>query len=345
MRHCKEINQNSRINFFINLEPIIRKLSSSNVEEYLRVRNEEKVLEMISCIVNLAAHYRLFFSKNKIYSKVYLYLNHPFKTLYKNRLINPEYRKTYEFKYTKDPKTIVLSNTISQAIPFAKMILEYVEGVYLIESDSIESSLVPQIITSEFPDNSINFILSSDKYDYQYVNKGAYIIRPKKEESYMITKENLIDMIKIEEKIVTEVTVGTNFYPFILSILGDKYRNNTKIKKLGLASILKMINRAIEENMIGKDVSNINILSSIIKEEYCQLLLANFYCTDIDTQMSLLNVKDRYEITKQVIDKFDNVSLKKINDEYFHTFPLYLLELTDANKLLKKKAPRKDIFL
>jgi len=344
MRHCKEINPDSRVNLFINLEPILRKLASANVEEYLRVKSDDKSLEMISCIINLAAHYRLFFTKNKLYSRIYMYLSYPFKTSYKNRMINPNYRKAYEHKFTKDSKTIVLTKTLDAVLPFVKTILEYVEGVYLIGADSIESSLVPQVITKEFPTNHINFILSSDKYDYQYVNKGFYIIRPKQDESYMVTQENLIDNIKLEEKIVTDISVGTNFYPFILSLLGDKYRNIEKIKKIGLSGILKMLNKALQENIIGKDVSNINILSKIVREEYRPLVLSNFYCIDIDTQMQMLNVKDIYDITKQIVDKFDNVSLKKINDEYFRHYPIYLLELTDANKLLKKKK-RTNVFI
>lgn len=342
--HCKEITPDSRVNLFINLEPILKKLTSSNIDEYLKIRKEEKAYELISNVINLAAHYRLFFSKNKVYSNVYMYLNYPFKNVYKNRAVNPDYRKNYEHKYTKDTKTTVLSNTLDNILPFIKIILEYVQGVYLIEADSIESSLVPHIIKKEKPTNEINMIITTDRYDYQYVNKDYYIIRPKKDDSYMVTKENLIHMLKLEDKIVNDIMVGSHFYPFILSLLGDKYRNISKIKGIGLASLLKTVNTAIEKEVIGKDVSNINILSNIIKEEYKGLLLQNYYCVDIDTQFQMLNIKDLYSITSQITDKFDNVALKDINNRYFKNSPIYLLELTDANNLINKKK-RKNVFL
>jgi hypothetical protein len=343
-KHCTEITRDSKVNLFINLEPIIKKLATANVDEYLKVRNEEKAFEMISNIINLAAHYRLFFTKNKIYSKVYLYLNYPFKTVYKNRSINPNYRKYYEHRYAKDTKTRVLANTLENIIPFTKIILEYVEGVYLIQSDSIESSLVPHIITKESSSNEVNFILSNDKYDYQYVNKGFHIIRPKQDASYIVSKDNLITILKLEDKIVNDIDVGSHFYPFILSLLGDKYRNIDKIKRVGLASLLKTIDKAIENEVIGKDVSNINILANIMKDEYKGLLLTNYYCVDLDTQFQMLNIKDLYTITSQLVDRFDNVALKKINDQYFKLSPILLLELTGANNLINKKK-RKDIFL
>lgn len=342
MRHCKEIGPDSKVNVFINLEPVLKKLVAANIDEYLKVKTEEKSFELISNIINLAAHYRLFFTKNKLYSKIYLYLNYPFKTNYKNRLINPDYRKNYQHKYTRDTKTLVLSNSLENVLPFVKIILEYIEGVYLIESDYIESALVPLIVTKQYPSNALNFIVTTDKYEYQYVNKGFYIIRPKQDDSYIVSRGNLIEMLKLEEKVITDKTVKPDLYPFILSLLGDKYRNIEKIKRVGLSSILKMINTAIENNIIGKEVTNINILSNIVKEEYRGMILSNYYCIDLDTQYNLLNYKDLYQITSQIVDKFDNIALKKINDQYFNNYPIYLLELTEASKLIKKKP---NIFL
>ena len=54
----------------------------------------------------------------------------------------------------------------------------------------------------------------------------------------------------------------------------------------------------------------------------------NFYCTDIDFQLLSLNTRDHYNIISQLKDKFDNVSLKKINDKYFTEYPLQLIEVT-----------------
>lgn len=341
---CKDVNKESKINVFINLESVFRKLASTNIEEYLRVKTDEKIFEMISNIINLASHYRLFFSKNKLYSKIYLCMSYPFtKNEYKNRLLNADYRKYYEHKYSKNTNHLILSSVLDSSIPFAKIILEYIEGVYLIESKHIESSLIPFVINKDNEDSSINFIVSTDLYDFQYANKGYYIIRPKQNDSYIVNKDNVIESLKYEEKITKDITINSNYYTFILSLLGDKYRNMEKIKRVGLINILKMINKALDEKILYEDVYNINILSSIIKEEYKPLLLNNFYCTDIDIQYQMLNIKDLYTITEQIIDKFDNVSLKKINDNYFTLYPLYLLELTSANKL-KNLKDKKNIF-
>jgi hypothetical protein len=342
-RYCPEINPSSKVNLFINLEPVLKKLSAANVDDYLKVKNSEKIYEMIANIINLATHYRMFFTKNKIYSKIYLYMGHPFNTTYLNQEILSDYRKDYKHKYSKDDKFFVLSSTMHNAIETAKIILEYVEGVYLLTSDSIEPAVIPKIIMEENKDSAVNIILTNDRYEYQYVNKGCYILRPKQNDSYMVTKENVIRIIKQEEKVSSDLEVGSNFIPFMLSLHGDKSRNIGKLKGLGISGLIKILDKAIKENLIGKDVSNINILERIVKPEYLTLLRTNYLCTDIDAQYMRLNVRNIYDITTQVVDKFDNVQLKRMNDEFFRQYPIHLLELTEANKLLKSR--KKDIFL
>lgn len=334
-RHCKDINHQSKINLFINIEPILKKLANSSVDEYLKIKTEEKTYELISNIVNLAAHYRLFFTKNKLYSRIYFYMGYPFDSYYKNKEINPSYRNNYAHKYTKDDRYFVLSNTLQNVIGFTKIILEYIEGVYLITSDFIEPSLVPKVIIDHNKDNYVNFILSSDRYDYQYVNYDFRIIRPKQLDSYIVSKENVIDILRIEEKVLTETDIQANFYPFILSLLGDKNRNIDKIKGVGLARLIQMINKAIETNLISPNASNITSFEAIIKEEFVPLLKHNFMCVNLETQFMRLNIRSKHDIAAQLVDKFDNASLKNLNDQFFRYYPMYLMELTSANKLIK----------
>jgi hypothetical protein len=334
---CPDIQADSKINLFINLEPILRKLTASDIDKYLRVKKDEKIYEMVSNIVNLAAHYRLFFSKNKLYSNVYIYVGYPFNAVYKNADLQPNYRKTYQHKYTKDPKSMVLGHVLNEVIPLTKTILEYVKGVYLIESNTVETSVIPQVITNESNDNYLNFMLTTDRYEYQYTNHNFYIIRPKQDHSYLLNKDNVIDLMKLEDKIVNDIRLPSSFVPFILSLLGDKYRNIEKIKRIGIGNILKMIRQAIDMNIISSNVTNINVLAEVLKEDIRSQVMENYYLTDIVSQYQVLNMKGRYSITSQLVDKFDNVSLKKINEEEFYLYPMYIMELTHANNLQKPR--------
>lgn len=339
---CSYLNSDSKVNVFINLEQVMRKLLNVTNEKYSRV-SSINVKEFTSNVINLASHYRLFFSKNKIYSKVYLYFQTP-QSSYINSSFIPEYRDTYYHNMTKHPRYKNLGNVISDSIEIIQLICEYIEGVYFIESGSIENSLVPMIVNSEIDDSSFhNFIVSNDPYDFQYVNNGFDIIYPKKEQSTIINKDNLISFIKDKEKVESTSTPNTMTYPFILSIIGDKRRNIPKMSRMGLATILKTIDKAISNHTITDKTFNINLLTNIVREDFRPILLNNYYAIDLKNQFNMLGSHDIYFITKQIKDKFDDESLKKINDLYFAEVPIQLIEVCSGTKF-KDKQSSSDIF-
>lgn len=337
VNNCTDVNKKSRVNVFINLEPIFNKLLKTDIDEYMQVKGKEKLHEVISNIINIAAHYRLFFTKNKIYSRVYLYTGFPFNSKYENSMFIDHYRKSIKHKLTKDARYTTISAILTSAITFTQTILEYIDGVHLITSDFIEPSLIPSIIHENTENDFINFIVSSDKYEYQYVNKdGWYIIRPKQENSYIVTHNNLIGTIKWESKVLNDVKVGPNFYPFILSLTGNKYRDIIGIQGLGIAKTIKMIDKSIKQGLISSKADNINTLLKIIKDSYIPLVTTNHRVIDLRTQLISTSPRNKYDIIDSIINKFDPDSLKKINDEIMVGYPIYLTELTAANNLLSK---------
>lgn len=329
------IDFNKPFNIFINLEPIIKKLSSSNVEEYLRVKTDERVKELISNIINLASHYRLFFTKNKVYSKVYFYYGYPFKSKHKLLTVNPNYRLYYENKYNTNPNYFVLKDVIKTSIPLTKIILDYIEGVYFLTSNELEPSLIPTIIDSENACN--NFIITNDRYDFQHTLNGTnYIIVPKQDDSFVVTKNNLISTLKRLEKVETEELCEAEFYPFILSIIGDKYRSIDKLKRVGVSSIISLINKAKEKQLIGNSSYSIDILLKIIKQEHRDNILNNFVCSCLNYQYNLVNKNDKMEIHNQIVDKFDDTQLKLLNEQNFLDTPIQLVEITSALQYKKR---------
>lgn len=339
---CMYLNKDSKVNVFINLEPVMRKILNVSNEKYSRV-SSINVKEFTSNVINLASHYRLFFSKNKMYSKVYLYFPTP-QSSYINSSLVPEYRDSYYHNLTKHPRYKNLGNVISDSIDIIQLICEYIEGVYFIESGSIENSLVPMIVNQEVNDSGFkNFIVSNDPYDFQYVNYGFDVIYPKKEESRVINKNNLIEFIKDKERVESASNPNTMTYPFILSIIGDKRRNIPKMSRMGLTTILKTIDKAIANHVITDKTFNINLLTNIVRDDFKPILLNNYYAIDLKSQMNMLGSHDLYFISKQIKDKFDDESLKKINDLYFAEVPIQLIEVCSGTKF-KDRQNTDDIF-
>jgi hypothetical protein len=336
--HVPNIGPGSKVNLFINFESIMHTLVSYDIERYLRMDSNKKAIEMIANIINLLAHYRLYFSKHRIYSKIYLYVGFPFTgAMYKNRSIIPEYRAYYEYKFGSNMNNFSTKYVLEEALNFSKTILEYVNGVNLIFGEHIETSIIPSIIVDEIKEGHVNFLLTKDAYEYQYVNKGFTILRPKKKNmSYMITRSNLIEVVKQENNIKSEINVRPEYITFILSVIGNTYRNIEKLKKIGMSGIIKLIDKNVKAGNLVNGVYNINILSNFVREELKNQLIDNYYCTDIDTQMLLLNYRDRHVVTSQIADRFDNEGLKQINDKFFQDNPINLIELMSGDKFMKK---------
>lgn len=325
-----ELKRNKEVKIFINLDSIFRELCTPNVNEVTKASNSnERVIEMVADIINLAAHYRNYFRKRYVKSKVVIYTTFPYSRLkYKNIIYNSDY-KSYFIDKVNSSDVNNVRNIFEQAMPLAKVILEYIENVHLVSSDEIDSSLIPFIYMNKVDTStSLNVFISKDKYDYQYVNYSSIILRPKKEDSYLVSKGNLIDTIKKEAGIANVKTCDTSFYPFIYAVTGDRYRNIPKIKRVGISSVLNSINQGIKRGEISQTKNNVFILTNLIKEEYRTQLLNNNFSIDLETQYKALNISDFEKIERQLTNKFDNVSLKKINDMYFIQHPIYLVELT-----------------
>lgn len=330
LRQDETVNISTRdtVNIFINLESLFINMTNPKVKDYLVVNQKSSTIQFIACVINLAAHYRWFFTKNKIKSKVYLYFPTLSTAEYKNRLFDKDYRRYYDYKFKEDVQNSLVYKTITSSIPIINMILEYIEGVYFIDSHNIENSVIPYIIRESEKDESVNFIVSNSFYDFQYVNYGFKIIVPRRDESALINQYNAIDYIANFHNCNGTYTFSSKFLPFILSLVGNKNRNIYNIKGVQFKSAYKLIQTAFDKKMLGNESTNIHMLINIVKPAWRDIISINYYCTDIIYQYNQLNSKDIHDILSQMTDKFDNASLRKINDKYFTQFPIMLMEIT-----------------
>lgn len=335
------------VNIFINLDWVFKNLFTDIRDKTVRASTSKVLYEPVSNIVNLAAHYRQYFTRNKIYSRIILYSSNltTFDKM-RNRMFISNYRENYNRSIGK-PDLLFIRKLLLEAIPLSKIILEYIDDVYYVTTDELEPSVIPSIIYNKFSPDDINLLVTKDKYEYQYVNKGFSILRPKKEDSYLITKENLYDVLCNESKIKFEKyrDLNTSFYSFIYSISGDVTRNINKIKNIGPATAMKLLQDGIQSGFItNNDKMNIMLLLNVISHEYRELIYKNYNVVDIDTQLNIPS-SILINIESQLVNRYDNPSLMKINNEYFNNHPLMLMELTEAYYFKNKNTNTQKIKL
>lgn len=333
INNCKELKANSTFNVFINLEMIIRKMTNKNILDYMNTSRVDKYKDVIAQVINLVAHYRRFFTSNKHKSYIYLYMGYPFSNKFDN-FYYMDYRESYINRFAKATNATYLTQTLNNSLPIVKMMSEYLDGIYFLNSNVIEPSLIPYIIHDKFKRADINLVITNDIYDFQYAKIDTfYPIRISKGYHYIVTKENCIEKLKLEEKIynsnINKVTV--NQLPFILSVIGDNKRDIKKLPKIGLSTILKVIQEGIEENKINENTDNINLLCDLLPKNLIDKVITNYLVTDLSAQYE--NHKNEYYnyLAHDIIDRFDNASLMEISNKYFIDTPLMIEELNNYN--------------
>lgn len=331
------------VNVYLNLEMVLKTLLNRDVEQYVQVRPDEKHQEFIANVLNFIAHYRLFFTKNKLKSRVFLYANDVESTYFRNQVSIPTYREFFKDKLTIRNHRSHFVRLLTHTFKQIETIAEYIEDVHFIRTREIEPSLVPLFVMRELDKPAeMQFIVSNDRYDYQYALHGAYILRPKKEHSYIVHEQNLWRLVKLEEKLVNEVELPPAFYPVVLAMLGDKYRNIPKIKGVGLFALMKVLRKALDDRQITESMNSVHAIANAMTEKLRPMLIENSYATDLHIQYLVLTTVDRMNLEKKFVNRFDNVGLKQINETYFVDSPIMLIELTSTPTTQRK--PNKNIF-
>lgn len=329
------VNKDDKINVFINMESVLNNLStiSSIDNKLLLERNFPTILE--SEFINLCAHYKRFFRGNGLPTRVFLYYTDLSSSTFQNFKYNDEYRSFYINKYMLNPKFQLLGNRlVDTIIPKIQKIMEFIPDVHFINATNIEGSMVPLIIANQDKTYK-NFIVSTDKYETQYQLSpkrfcmhyikrspvGAAILdRFDKTISY-IFKESL-------ENNTIELLSNPSFYSAVIGAIGDKLRSIDPLKGIGCKSVLKCLNTGIDEKIITKDTTSIEMIAKSFPEEQAELEIGNYNCISIAKQYSEISEKDMFSITNQIVNRFDYNSLMKLNETVYKDYPLMLQELT-----------------
>ena len=337
-----------RVNIFINLESVLHCIHNSTVEDFILAMDKTETknfhFSIISNILNLAGHYRRFFTKNRIKSNIVLFMNEYDKyTTLNNTIFLKHFRERFIYDYTDNPNFEAINMMLDCVIKTLRTIVEYVDGVYLVTTNRLESSIIPNVLcNSKNLDGKINIMITRDEYDLQYVNKNFLVLYPKGEESYIVTKENIFNVIRDKHNIKNEHKLPAYLFPFMLSVVGDKRRGIGKIKGCGWKTIYKALYKLFKKlDISDAEVIGLEHLIAAIKDKSQSInnkekVANNIMCIDVDRQSNMVSEPQLLSITKQLVDKFENDALKNINSKYFEQYPINVVELNQYSVRAKK---------
>ena len=331
------INENDKLNVFINFETVMKNLSGTmDIDKKIILNEKEFSIIMISDILNLAAHYKRFFVENGLPTRIIIYMTDYNTDSYNQYLYNPDYRSYFQMKYNCNPKYLDMKRLmVDNIIPSVKQITEFIPNVHFVTAKNIENSLIPMIIDKNEP-GCKNIIISGDIIDTQYGFDTNYLCyyfkRNQMYSSINYTLRGYLREIikKQKDDYQTEVNFYSNksFYILLLCCLGEKYRSVEPIYKIGSSTLIKLINDGMINNKITPQTSSIELLQEIFSEDVQKEVFNNFNCLNLESMYDLLTEEDKFSITSQMVDKSDNNSLLSLNSTMFSEHRLMLQELT-----------------
>lgn len=330
------VQPTDKVNVFINFESVLNNLSMvRDVESKLLLeRNFPLILE--SEAINLCAHYKRFFRGNGLDTRVFLYYTDLTSKEYPQFKYNDEYRIYYGNKYLTNPKFQLLGNKlVKRIVPRIQKIMEFIPGVYFISAKGIEGSLIPYIIAEAEPEYK-NFIITTDRYDTQYLLKKdkfcTHYIRKSPLGTAIFNQFDryLCDLFKETYNSKGEPSIFNNssFYTILLSALGDKIRSIDPLKGLGCKTVQKYLLTAMTSGLFTKETSSFDLISTALPEDLVDPAFKSFKTINLTSQYNDISQDAVFNITSQIVDRFDHNSLLELNAKDYKEYPLMLPELT-----------------
>lgn len=339
-------------NIYINFESLYNKFRRPNYNKYFEVMDKKELKrtyrQCIAEFINVAAHYRKYFTNHGIKTNIIYYYNEIEDDYapYNNSGLCEDYRMHW-FNSLHNPNRWAINNMVLDSIPYMKLICDYLENIYFISCKHVESSIVPFTFYMEgfFPSN-MNLIVTSDEYDYNYAIYNFLVVTKYLSEPMLITKKNLIPFAnwKMGKEYEPERNIHPRLFGFIMACLGNKKRSIYKVNRTGYRNIYKNLLKLYDAGYIfdeDEDTMHIqNLLHVLNNEDYRILtkegiatdIMANFNVMDYEAQYKQLSKPQIKAMKNQLVDRTDTGALIDINERYFGEYPLRLLELNQYNK-------------
>ncbi len=339
------------VNIYINLESLLNSFRSPRIEKHME-KMEKREMKMtyrqvIADIINVAAHYRKYFTRHGVKTNIIYFFNEITDDFisYNNSSLCDGYREHYYDSFHSINR-INVNTMIDEVIPFLRIIIEYIENVYLISVKHVESSIVPFIFMMEnwCPCN-MNIIISKEDYDLQYCNYNCLVISRSQNEPILITKKNLMKYLAWREEFTLEEELHPKLLTFIIACIGDKKRSIPKIRsRIGIKSLCNEFYKLYKEGYLyndNPDTMNVQNLLHVLNRETYKLLnreniasdiMANFQVCDFESQYRVVSDTQKKRIKEQLVDRTDTSGLIEINDRYFGYSPIQIMELNQARR-------------
>ena len=338
------------VNLFINIDDMLHSLHRPQTEYEIQVSGgsvSQVILQLTSNILNLGAHYREWALRKGWYPYTFFVYTSAMNGPFENSMYVEKYRDY--FIQTNSPlnqKFGVLNQAIPKALALVANICQYIPHVYAIDSSFQEPSVMPYTIAERFSKRDWNFIVTRDRYDFQYVNHPRWsVIYPDyAEESVLVTPANLWSVIAKKEKIEPEYQKNypLSAYPIAVAIVGNPYRSLPRMRGCGWKTFYSILSEAEVQSYDSTSAGFEELLLLTLRKRFqtrrignlIDIVNASLECIDVRRQSERGSEITETFVTTMMTDIPDYENLVTIDRCYFTKFPINIPFLTHEKPAL-----------
>ncbi len=323
------------INIFINLDNLYGRLKNTKCNTEFQHCGANATKQLISNTLNLIGHYRQWGVRKHVDVKVYAYCTFAERS-FSNKIFVPEYRSKFVKSMSIDnPDCYYVNTVMKDAHNLLMSITHYIDGVYIIDSHFTEPSTIPLFIQKDVRSADWNFIITRDKFEYQYANIDRFtIVVPKGDDSFVVNEGNIWKIIAESEKFDTTFTdkYPPKLYVLALAAMGNTHRSIPKLKRISWVTIFKYLDKIAEEGFVS-EVSQVDAFIDMVCDKYTtpEQFINSITVTNISTNYSNMDETTKEYIKSQLVDVPDYENLLALNQmpNMFLNYPINLKFLTD----------------
>ncbi len=321
----------TNINVYIDLYPIIRSIYADTYQ----VRIEDH-LGLSASIINLCAHYRVFF---RIYygveSTFYIICGRNCPSL--NARLVPGYNSVMENRLM-GPVHDVMDEVTKTNFDILKLLCPYLPDIHFLQTDYETAVVMGYLIQTQKNPTIPNLIISKDVYPLQLVPQyaNAYYVRPYKDEKgndvsviikSIMAPEDAAEFWKYYFSARKSKTDATPIHPINITpvtAMSGLYERSIK-SRINLTSCLRMISQIIGATPVECSLLSLYDAFPELESKVPILEMENrYHAINVPYQVEAL-YKDSVEAKTMTLEnKHDDAAIRMISSKYFTDTPLNL---------------------
>ena len=330
----------TKVNIYIDLYEMLYSLYTNKVNI-----NESEAIS--ATILNLVGHLRGYFKRtHRVDTKFYLIYGANNSSI-QEKLIFGGYNQKGKEVISNSPK---INKSISEVFDQLEILCKYIEEVYFIKVNEVESSVVifDRVLKEEAKDPSIpNIIITKSISAYQIpaYTLNARIYRPFKsrgiDDSYIVNKKNCIYRYVADRRSNTQITeemmdIVNYLNPELISLLMTLAGIHTRGVKpiINIISSLRELYKMIENRLIINGYNsiidypiNVYRMNPALVTNKMEIA-SRFKGIDLRTQHMIFMQSVYYpSIEESIIDLIDDEGFRFIAGKYFSKYPIDLNNL------------------